>query len=44
MEAIADMIDTVLHDPGNEKVHRTMLERVKAFTKGFPFYSSIYSL
>ncbi|MGD0235308.1 MAG: serine hydroxymethyltransferase, partial [Syntrophorhabdales bacterium] len=22
MEAIADMIDTVLHDPGNEKVHR----------------------
>ncbi|HUJ88788.1 MAG TPA: serine hydroxymethyltransferase [Syntrophorhabdales bacterium] len=44
MEAIADMIDTVLHDPGNEKAHRTMLERVKAFTKGFPFYSSIYSL
>jgi glycine hydroxymethyltransferase len=44
MEAIADMIDTVLRDPGNEKVHRTMLERAKGLCKGFAFYSSVFSL
>jgi len=38
------MIDTVLKDPANEKVHGTMLERVKALCKGFPFYSSLFSL
>ncbi len=44
MDTIADMIDTVLQDHGNTTLHRTMQERVKALCKGFPFYSSIYSL
>jgi len=43
MEAVADMIDTVLKDPENEGVHRTMLERVKGLCKGFPFYPSVLS-
>ncbi len=43
MEAVADMIDTVLKDPQNEKVHRTMLERVKGLCTGFPFYPSLFS-
>jgi glycine hydroxymethyltransferase len=43
MEAVADMIDTVLKDPQDEKIHRTMLERVKALCKGFPFYASLLS-
>jgi glycine hydroxymethyltransferase len=42
MEAVADMIDTVLKDPRNEQVHRKMLERVKGLCKGFPFYPSIF--
>lgn len=44
MEAIGDMIDTVLKDPTSNKVHRAMLERVQGLCKGFPFYSAIYSL
>src|SRR5271157_236127 len=44
MEAIADMIDTVLKDPTSNKVHRAMLERVQGLCKGFPFYSAIFSL
>jgi len=44
MEAIADMIDTVLKDPTSDKVHRAMLERVQGLCKGFPFYSPIFSL
>jgi glycine hydroxymethyltransferase len=43
MEAVADMIDTVLKDPQNEKVHRMMLERVKGLCKGFPIYPSLFS-
>ena len=43
MEAVADMIDTVLKDSQNEKVHRMMLERVKGLCKGFPIYPSLFS-
>ena len=44
MEAVADMIDTVLQDPRNEKVHRTVLERVKGLCREFPFYAPVSSL
>jgi glycine hydroxymethyltransferase len=44
MEIVADMIDTVLRDHGNETVHRTTLEQVMALCKQFPFYSRLFSL
>ena len=44
MEAIADMIDTVLRNPHTEKVHQTALERVRMLCKDFPFYSSVFSI
>ena len=44
MEAVADMIDTVLQDPRNEKVHRTVLGRVKGLCREFPFYAPVFSV
>jgi glycine hydroxymethyltransferase len=44
MEIVADMIDAVLRDHGNETVHRTTLEQVIALCKRFPFYSRLFSL
>jgi len=44
MEAVADMMDKVLRDPRNEKVHRTVLERVKGLCREFPFYAPVLSV
>jgi glycine/serine hydroxymethyltransferase len=44
MELIADMIDSVLRDPGNERIHATTIDQVKSLCMRFPFYGRIYSL
>lgn len=44
MEVVADLIDAVLRDPGNEGLQGTTLEQVKALCTRFPFYSSLFSI
>ena len=44
METIGGMIDEVLRQPGDEKVHQAILERAKDLCKDFPVYASMFSL
>ena len=44
MEAIAEMLDAVLRDAGNESVHNLVRERARDLCKKFPFYSRVYAL
>jgi glycine/serine hydroxymethyltransferase len=44
MSMIAEMMDTVLQNPGDKGLHRVMREKVKDLCTRFPFYSAIYSL
>jgi glycine hydroxymethyltransferase len=44
MESIAEMIDSVLQSPHNERLHDEIRERVKDLCGQFPFYSRIYNL
>lgn len=44
MEIIAELIDKVLKDPENEKIHREVREEVKNLCLKFPFYSKIYKI
>jgi len=44
MEAIAEMLDAVLRDAGNESVHNLVREKARDLCRKFPFYSRIYAL
>jgi glycine hydroxymethyltransferase len=44
METIAEMLDTVLKDAGNEKVHGLVRDKAGDLCRRFPFYSRIYAL
>jgi glycine hydroxymethyltransferase len=44
MEQIAEMINSILQNPADEKLHEAARTRVKALCAEFPFYSKIYSL
>ncbi len=44
MESIAEMLDAVLRDAGNESVHNLVRERARDLCKKFPFYSRVYAL
>jgi len=44
MEAIAEMLDTVLKDAGNEKVHAMVRDKARDLCRRFPFYSRVYAL
>lgn len=44
MKFIAEMIDTVLQNPRNERLYDVIREKVKELCGQFPFYSRIYSL
>ena len=44
MELIAELIDSALLEPGDERLQEKTREQVKALCRAFPFYSRIYSL
>jgi glycine/serine hydroxymethyltransferase len=44
MDAIADMIDTVLERPDDEQVAREIRERTRDLCTRFPFYARVFSL
>jgi len=44
MEAIAEMLDSVLRDAGNESVHNLVREKARDLCRKFPFYSRVYAL
>ena len=44
MEFIAEMIDSVLQSPHDERLQGEVREKVKDLCSRFPFYSRIYSL
>jgi glycine hydroxymethyltransferase len=44
MESIAELLDAVLRDAGNESVHNVVRERARDLCKKFPFYSRVYAL
>jgi glycine hydroxymethyltransferase len=44
METIAEMMDTVLQNPGDEGLHKVIRARVKDLCVRFPFYAGVYSL
>ena len=44
MDTIAEMMDAVLRNPGDEGLHRVMREKVKDLCVRFPFYAGVYSL
>ncbi len=44
MESIAEMLDAVLRDAGNESVHNLVKEKARDLCRKFPFYSRVYAL
>ena len=39
MPVIVDLIDTVLHDPENETVIKTVREKVNSIMKDYPIFA-----